>query len=330
LESIEHGKFWRDGKGRIRQDDQHGLSVLLDIREPNQKIIVDNRLKVVNVGEWPENLHRESASGRVISQQEQELRRNADGRIEYTKGFGSIPTSDRRGDLEVEIAVLAEALRVPLHIEKTSVEGMGVTVYKLPYGEGTAEWWVASDLKFVLASRYVTETAEFEQRYHNIRLEKVPESIFRLPVEYPIRTVNWQQIYAGGPLVACGAALRITDGLTGQRSRKDGIARTLKECHPGKEPLAGSPDRATPRQPLEAAAIPATAGGIRVDASVTVAERPLAGLRAEDFIVTEDRRRRSATALARESLPLDVVLVLPRYTKRTEPDYNQLWRRRCN
>jgi hypothetical protein len=229
--SIETGKYWRNGEGLIRQDDQHGISLLLDSREPNRKTIIDWRLKVIHQDEWPEETWFGSKPG-LQTKAEQELPR-------FDEARPRTATRDyRRGNLadEIELQYVDYYQRHPLETrappQTTSLEGIKLTIYKLPYGNGTAEWWVSHDLGFVPVTKYVTEDAEFEQRYHNIQFEKPPGSLFKLPVEFPIRIVDRRSSSTSGSEDArCRAGYKLTDGLTGSRKKKAGFAKqTIIGC----------------------------------------------------------------------------------------------------
>jgi hypothetical protein len=154
-------------------------------------------------------------------------------------------------------------------------------------------------------------------RYHNIRLEKPPDSLFQLPVEYPIRIVD-RRLRSEKLKDECSRGYRFTDGLTGQRSKKDGFARSNglgMKCLTTQEPNVGIRARTLAQLEQPQPAISLAAGGIRVDASVTVHGERVEGLRPEDLVLTEDRRRQPITAMARENLPLDIVLLFPRNTR---------------
>ena len=72
-------------------------------------------------------------------------------------------------------------------------------------------------------------------RGHNRCTGKVPDSVFMLPVEYPIRTVNriptlrddGNRNTGKARADECAKVFSYTDGLTGKRRKKDGTARVL-------------------------------------------------------------------------------------------------------
>ncbi len=53
----------------------------------------------------------------------------------------------------------------------------------------------------------------------------------------------------------------------------------------------------------------ASSNSVQVDATVTNDQRPVANLQSEDFILLDNGQPRAITAIARDELPLDIVLV---------------------
>jgi hypothetical protein len=144
IKQVEHGKYWRSG-GRIRQDDEHGQSIIVDRKESLTTI---------------------DRNANLILQRFDLARSGSPESWDMFFPKADYPTGNR--------AKLGE----------TTLEDRKVVKMSHPMGTLgllSDEAWISKELEMMLLYRYQTATTVFELRYHNIRLEEPPKSVFEIP-----------------------------------------------------------------------------------------------------------------------------------------------------
>lgn len=181
---VETGKYWRGKKDLIRQDNAHGNSIVASLRNPRSTAQIDHELKLITA--W-----REPVSANFAT----------------TGRFGQDPT--------IGGPFLAKPKWGNPYLKVTGqqvVEGFKVTIRK---GLGQAglfvETWWSDELRLMVLAKYITDTVEFEQRFHNIQRTEPDTSVFEFPLGFKIH--SWEQ---GIPAAPC---FRFSDGITGEKER---------------------------------------------------------------------------------------------------------------
>lgn len=149
ITTVQRGKYWRSGKGQIRQDDEFGFSRFVDLREPRLSAEIDHELRLI------------TAVRNFNARRRQRL--NPAREVPF---FDEVPKKTGEGIWE----------------------GFKVTIRRGTIQSAAAEAWTADSLGLPLILRYSSGTTKFEQRYTNIRLEEPDPAVFELPPGYRMRT----------------------------------------------------------------------------------------------------------------------------------------------
>jgi hypothetical protein len=164
----ETGKYWRSRDGKVRQDTEHGLSTVADLGSVNLRsnAYIDYDLRLI-----------------LAAQERPDLR---------FPRIRSRPTADTTGN---DFPLVLQGATKPKKSGNDILDGFKVTIRKgnVEMGKGqptgqTYEIWTSEELKIILLFKLKSGTAEFVQRYHNIRLEEPDPSVFELPPGFRIVT----------------------------------------------------------------------------------------------------------------------------------------------
>jgi len=163
----ETGKYWRSRNGMVRQDTAHGISRLSTFGNPRSVSIVDHRQRQVWV-----DLEMEAPTA---------AQSPFDGpRVTY----GNRNVLDATG--EDFYLTVANGKPEPKFKKsgRTNVDGLKVTIRQAEWQGQKYEIWTVDELKMIVQFKVTSESAEFVQRYSNIRQTEPPASVFEMPVGY--------------------------------------------------------------------------------------------------------------------------------------------------
>ncbi len=154
--TTETGKYWRSRDGKVRQDSEYGLSTMADLSTiPRSITYIDH------------DLHRIAL---LVD------------RVPF--GRASFPSEDSTG---ADFTFSGPPSK-PKKSGQDVLEEFKVTIRKGLWNGWPYEIWTADELKMILLLKVTSNSGEFVQRYHDIRLEEPNPSLFELPPGYRMTT----------------------------------------------------------------------------------------------------------------------------------------------
>jgi hypothetical protein len=196
----ETGKYWRSSKGQIRQDGEHGLSIVFDLRGERMQARIDYELKVID-------------------------RTVRDNDVKFGS-YPSVSILDKYSDLK--------------KTGQTVFEGHKVTIRQGKRSDMFYETWSSDELKLILRLFIRVAKTEFEQRFHNIQVTEPSASFFELPPGFRMHTDFTRRLPPESGSGQCRAARRVATGISGSTQQTyEKMKVECEPLMPGSDPTKG-------------------------------------------------------------------------------------------